>query len=65
MKVMSLAIAITSGNVGGAFAIDAHTGQITTAATLDYETLSSYSLVVTVTDSSGYTGSAIVQVEVP
>ncbi|MYC36756.1 MAG: hypothetical protein F4X66_07560 [Chloroflexi bacterium] len=42
----------------GAFAIDAHTGQITVAAALDHETQSSYSLRVTVSDGSNAFGAA-------
>ncbi|HEY3567640.1 MAG TPA: cadherin domain-containing protein [Thermoanaerobaculia bacterium] len=44
--------AITAGNTGGAFAIDATTGQITVAngAALDFETTPSFSLTVQVTD---------------
>lgn len=49
--------AIVSGNTGTAFAISS-AGVITTAAALDYATLSSYTLGVTVTDSTG-TSSAV------
>ena len=41
-----------------AFAIDAGTGQITVQAALDYETQSSYSLTVTVTDGKDASGEA-------
>jgi hypothetical protein len=41
---------ITGGNTGNAFSIDASTGAITLAGSLDYETASSYSLVVSVDD---------------
>ncbi|HWS71777.1 MAG TPA: Ig-like domain-containing protein, partial [Thermoanaerobaculia bacterium] len=46
------AFAITGGNTGGAFAIDATTGAITVAsqAALDFETNPSFALTVTVTD---------------
>jgi hypothetical protein len=48
----TLTYAITSGNTGGAFAIDAATGVITVAnAILDFETIPSYSLTVQVTDN--------------
>jgi hypothetical protein len=43
--------AITGGNTGSAFVINASTGVITVAGTIDYETLSSYALTVQVTDS--------------
>lgn len=46
----TLTYAIVAGNTGGAFAIDSATGEITVAAGLDRETVSSYSLTVTVTD---------------
>lgn len=47
----TLSFAITSGNTSGAFAINAATGQITVAGSLDAEVISLYSLVVTVTDN--------------
>ena len=42
--------AIASGNTGTAFAINAASGAITTAAALDYDTTTSYTLGITVTD---------------
>jgi len=42
--------AIASGNTGTAFAINAASGAITTAAALDYETTPSYTLGITVSD---------------
>ncbi|MCZ8076491.1 MAG: Ig-like domain-containing protein, partial [Paucibacter sp.] len=47
--------AITGGNTGGAFAINASTGAITVAnaAALDYESNPSFSLTVTVDDEDG------------
>ncbi|MCX7789654.1 MAG: tandem-95 repeat protein, partial [Chloroflexaceae bacterium] len=39
------------GNTGGAFAINAGSGQITVAGALDYETLTAYSLTVQVCDN--------------
>ncbi|TCO41463.1 galactose oxidase-like protein, partial [Dokdonella fugitiva] len=45
-----LTYAITAGNVGGVFAINPATGALTIAHALDYETLSSYSLAVNVSD---------------
>lgn len=49
----TLTFAITSGNTGGAFAINAASGQITVAnaAALDFETTPQFSVVVTVTDN--------------
>ena len=38
--------ALTAGNTGGAFAIDASTGALTVAKALDYETTASYTLTV-------------------
>ena len=48
-----LTYAITAGNTGSAFAIDASTGQITVnnSSALDYETIPSFSLTVEVADS--------------
>lgn len=60
----SVSYAITSGNTGGAFAINSSTGEVTTAAALDYETTASYSLTVTVTDGGGLTDTATVSVTV-
>ncbi len=42
---------IVDGNVGGAFAIDPVTGVLSSAAALDFETLSSYTLTLRATDS--------------
>jgi hypothetical protein len=47
-----LVFAINGGNTGNAFAIS-NTGVITTAATLDYETTTSYSLVIGTSDTNG------------
>ena len=46
-----LTYAIVNGNTGNAFAINA-AGEITVAATLDYETLNNYELDITVTDGT-------------
>ncbi|MCC6503924.1 MAG: tandem-95 repeat protein [Aquimonas sp.] len=46
----TLSYAITAGNAAGKFAINAATGEITVAGALDFETLNSYALTVTVTD---------------
>ena len=45
------AFSITGGNTGGAFAIDAASGEITVAGDLNYEALASYTLTVMVTDN--------------
>lgn len=42
---------IASGNFGGAFAINALTGRLSTTATLDYEFRHSYELYIAVTDN--------------
>ncbi|WP_346187454.1 cadherin domain-containing protein [Rubritalea halochordaticola] len=60
----SVSYAITAGNTGGVFAINATTGEIITAAALDYETTSSYSLTVTATDGGGLSDTAVVTVTV-
>ena len=46
-----LSYSIVSGNTGGAFAINSATGQITTAAAINFEATPSYSLVVRATDN--------------
>ncbi|KAK2158072.1 hypothetical protein LSH36_178g06015 [Paralvinella palmiformis] len=48
---------ITAGNPGGEFSLDATTGVLTLASSLDYETTSSYVLEVTAKDKAGGTGS--------
>jgi hypothetical protein len=57
---------ITAGNELGLLAIDAQTGQITTAAPIDYEALTNktITLQVRVTDAAGATGSAPVSITV-
>ncbi|TWT31598.1 cadherin domain-containing protein [Blastopirellula retiformator] len=59
-----LTFAITSGNTGGAFAIDEYTGEITVAGTLDHTATSSYSLTVQVTDVVGATDTAAITINV-
>ena len=56
--------AITAGNTGGAFAIDADSGTITVAAALDYETTASYALTVQAEDGDGAQDTATVTVTV-
>ncbi|MDH5446500.1 MAG: cadherin domain-containing protein [Gammaproteobacteria bacterium] len=46
----SATFSITAGNTGDAFAINASTGEITVAGTLDYESLTTYTLTVNVSD---------------
>jgi hypothetical protein len=48
----SLTYSITSGNDDGKFTINSSTGAITTAAGLDYETTTSYTLKIAVSDGS-------------
>ncbi|MDE0196098.1 MAG: cadherin domain-containing protein, partial [bacterium] len=58
-----LTYAITEGNEGDAFAIDAGTGALTVAATLDYETTDEYHLTVTASDA-GHTATVDVAIAV-
>ena len=55
---------LTAGNDAGAFALDASSGALTVAATLDYETTSSYPLTVTAADPAGGTSTAELTVTV-
>ena len=48
----NLTYSIVSGNDAGKFAINSSTGAITTAATLDYETTTSYTLVIAASDGT-------------
>jgi len=59
-----LTYAITTGNTGGAFAINATTGEITVAGTLDYAILSQYLLTILVTDTLGLNDTATVTVDI-
>ena len=54
----AITYSITAGNTGNAFTINSSTGAITTAAALDYETTTSYTLTITATDSFGNTTTA-------
>jgi VCBS repeat-containing protein len=60
----TLTFAVTGGNTGGAFAINAGTGQIRVAnnAALDFETTSTFSLAVQATDAGGLTHTSTVTV---
>jgi cytochrome oxidase Cu insertion factor (SCO1/SenC/PrrC family) len=62
----TLSYAITAGDLGGAFAIDAATGEITVndSTQLDFETTPVFNLTVTVTDAGGLTGTGIVPISV-
>ena len=53
---------ITAGNGDGKFAIDGSTGEVTMAAALDYETVSSYTLTVEASDGNGGTAIAAVNI---
>ena len=46
----------SGGNTGTAFSIDTNGNLITTANTIDYETVQSFSLIVQATDGPGLTG---------
>lgn len=60
----SLTWSILSGNVGGAFAINASTGEITVNAPLDFEVRPSYTLVVQVEDQQMLTDTATITINV-
>ena len=53
-----------SGTDASSFSIDSNTGQLSTAITLDYDTKSSYSLTVSVSDEEGGSDEISVTVEV-
>lgn len=59
----ALAFSITSGNFGGAFAIDAASGELTVEGALDHETAPSYTLTVSADDGL-QTDTATVTVDV-
>jgi hypothetical protein len=62
----TLSYAITGGDPGGLFAIDATTGEITVAdrSQLDFDTTPVFNLTVTVTDAGGLTDTMLVPIEV-
>ncbi|QQL45417.1 DUF6288 domain-containing protein [Sulfuriroseicoccus oceanibius] len=60
----TLTYAITAGNAGGAFALDASSGVLTVASALDHETTPSYALTVSVTDADENVTTAAVTVNV-
>ncbi|MEI6178315.1 MAG: DUF6288 domain-containing protein, partial [Verrucomicrobiota bacterium] len=59
-----LSYAITAGNTGGAFAINSSTGAITVAGSLNADTIPTYNLTVTVTDSGLLTDTAAITLAV-
>ncbi len=56
--------AITAGNTGNVFAIDASTGAITVAAALDHETTEEYTLTVEASDEQGLTSTTTATITV-
>ncbi len=60
----ALTYAITAGNEAGAFALDAGTGALTVAGTLDHETADDYGLTVAASDAAGHTATADVAITV-
>ncbi len=56
--------ALTAGNTGDAWTIDAATGELKLVGTLDYETTPSYSLTVTADAGTGGTAAATVAITV-
>jgi 6-phosphogluconolactonase (cycloisomerase 2 family) len=60
----SLTWRIVSGNTGNAFAINSATGEITVNAALNFEILSTYSLVVEVEDNQSLTDQATITINV-
>ncbi|MDA1160650.1 MAG: cadherin domain-containing protein, partial [Planctomycetota bacterium] len=60
----SLTWRIVSGNTNNAFAINSLTGEITVNATLDFEILSTYGLVVEVEDNQSLTDQATITINV-
>ncbi len=59
-----LTYALTAGNTGSAFALDASSGALTVAGALDHATTPSYSLTLTATDAHGGSATATVTVTV-
>ena len=60
----TLSYAITAGNIGNVFVVNANTGDISLNGATDYETYTHYNLKVTVTDSSGRTDTATITVNI-
>ena len=59
-----LTYALTSGNTGSAFALDASSGALTVAGALDHATTPSYSLTLTATDAHGGSATTTVTITV-
>ena len=59
-----LTYALTAGNTGGVFALEASSGMLTVAGALDYETTASYALTLTASDAHGGTATATVAISV-
>ena len=59
-----LTYALTAGNTGDVFALDASSGMLTVAGALDHETAASYTLTLTATDAHGGTATATVAISV-
>ena len=60
----TLTYSITDGNGDGKFAINSSSGEIAIAASLDYETTTSYALTVQAADSGSLSGTATVNITV-
>ena len=60
----AVSYALTAGNTGGAFAINASTGAITVAKALDYETTASYTLTVEAVQPTSAVATATVTITV-
>ena len=60
----TMTYSIIGGNEDGKFAVNSTNGEITVAASLDYETIFSYTLTVEVDDGRGGTATASVEISV-
>ena len=60
----SVTFAISGGSGTDTFSIDPHTGEITSNGALDFETIATYSLEVTVEDDQGETAAATISIDV-
>ena len=60
----TLSYSISGGNEEGKFSLDASSGIITVAASLDYETIVSYTLTAEVNDGNGGTATTSVEIRV-
>ena len=60
----TVSYSITAGNEDGKFALDGDTGEISVAATIDYETAPAYTLTVEASDGNGGTDTATVEIAV-